>query len=97
MLFFFYYYGDRNDLLVLHFSISGPKSKGLPSGPLFTGAFLPFPNGFLDLVCASTKVHDKRKSEKISFEDLNIASVIATLVTHCQEVRQVITHHKSAL
>ena len=41
-----------NDLLVLHFSISGPKSKGLPSGPLFTGAFLPFPSGFLDLVWA---------------------------------------------
>ena len=44
---------EINHLRVLHNSILGPNSKGLPSGPFLTGNFFSSPMGFLS--CAKTK------------------------------------------
>ena len=43
---------EINHLRVLHNSILGPNSKGLPSGPFLTGNFFSSPMGFLS--CAKT-------------------------------------------
>ena len=68
------------NLRVLHFSISGPKSKGRPSGPFLIGTFLSCPVGFL--LCPKTRLKSREtrsRKMKIGF-DLNISRPFSTLL-----------------